>query len=405
MPTFVFEAHDSEGRLIEGKITERNELRALERLRKAKAGLEVRSLRLTSPTGPTAWVAKLQRVSKYDLARVFRILALALSSGVGIARGVRMLADSSMGPRMQAALEAVERDLHAGARLSQALLRHPSVFPRDVVGALKVSEGTGGLDQALGYIADALEREAERAQRLASALAYPAVLVVLSVAMIGGMLVFFLPRMAEAIRSFGVEPALPTRLLLAVTDFLSNGATMALIAESVLFALGMGYLWLQSEDGRQWWDESVLKVPLLERVVQSAALSRLAHSLAMSARCGMSLSQALGLASGTLGNRVLDAEVGRVKEFVVHGATLAQAIRAQPHLDQTFAIMVGVAEESGQLEDAMVRLHRIYDERLDHVLDLATSLVEPLVMAFMGGVVGITAVAFLLPLAQLVRSL
>lgn len=405
MPTFVFEAQDNEGRLIEGKITERNEVRALERLRKAKAGLEVRALRLTSPTGPAAWLAKLQRVSKYDLARVFRILALALHSGVGMARGVRMLADASMGPRMQAALEAVERDLHAGARLSQALSRHPSVFPRDVVGALKVSEGTGGLDQALGYIADALEREAERARRLASALSYPAVLVVLSVAMIGGMLAFFLPRMAEAIRSFGVEPALPTRILLGLTDFLANGATMALIAESVLFAVGMGYLWLQSEDGRQWWDESVLKVPVLSKVVQSAALSRLAHSLAMSARCGMSLSQALGMSAGTLGNRVIDAEVARVKEFVVHGATLAQAVRAQPHLDQTFAIMVEVAEESGQLEDAMVRLHRLYDERLDHVLDLATSLVEPLVMAFMGGVVGLTAVAFLLPLAQLVRSL
>lgn len=405
MPTFVFEALDNEGRLIEGKITERNEVRALERLRKSKAGLDIRFLRKTSPTGPAAWVARLQRVSKYDLARVFRILALALTSGIGIARGVRMLADASMGPRMQEALESVERDLHAGARLSQTMARHPSIFPRDVIGALKVSEGTGGLDQALVYIADALEREAERSQRLTAALSYPAVLVVLSVAMIAGMLIFFLPRMGEAIRSFGVEPALPTRLLLAVTDFVSNGATMALIAETFLFAVGMGYLWLQSEDGRQWWDESVFKVPILRLVVQSACLSRLAHSLAMSARCGMSLSQALGLAAGTLGNRVIDAEVARVKEFVVHGATLAQAVKAQPHLDRTFSTMVDVAEESGQLEDAMVRLQRIYDERLDHVLDLATSIVEPLVMAFMGGVVALTAVAFLLPMAQLVRSL
>lgn len=400
MPTFHFEARDERGVDIVGTVVERDEAAGLARLRSSQPGVRVLSMR------PVGLPRALERgVAREELARMLRQLGLAVTAGLDLARGTAVLAGSGFSPRLTRVLVQLEEDLYAGAHFSLALARHPELFNPQVVAMAAMGEKSGNLSRVLDRAGLMLEKEADRVHRLRAALTYPALLMLGAIAMVAALLVFFLPKMALALRSFHGDPPLITRLLLTAGDMAGSPVWIALVVETVVFICGMAWLWLRSEAGRAWRDTALLSVPVVARVVNAIGMSRLADSLGLMIRSGIPIDQALQHAQGAVGNRRLARIIADARQYILNGTTLAQALRAQPGFDVGFASMVEIGESSGRMERILEQLQQMYDDQLELTLETAASLIEPLVLAFMGLVVGAAVIAFILPMAQMVQTL
>lgn len=404
MLVYRFRASSSSN-LLEGEVLALSPAKALERIRRVDPQLEFETVKLDMRATVSNWVERWFPIPGLELSQFFRQLYLLFTAGIELSKAVRVLAESCPYPRLRNALFEIDRGIHEGNMFSDMLKRYPRLFPPFVAGMLAVGEQTGTFQETVDRAATLLEKDYDRFRRVQSALVYPAFLLIASLGLFGAMILIFLPKMAEVLNSMGSDMPLGVQLLLGAGRALSDGTLVGVMLMGLAAAVAILLLWLQTPAGRYQRDAALLRIPVLNRVFRSLALSRFSYSMCLVVRSGMPMSMAMRLLSDAVGNQVIARSIEAARERLEDGDSLSESLEWEEFFAGLFRHMVEVGEESSRLDAMLDYIQRIYTEELDLTLDTATQLIEPIILTVMGVLVGGLVIAFMLPLSHMVSRL
>ncbi|MEN3308593.1 MAG: type pilus assembly protein PilC [Micromonosporaceae bacterium] len=387
MIRFAYRATAPDGRPVSG-VTKADSRSAAE-LTLYRGAL--RDIRLTEKKGPLHVELTSPRVKREEVMHLSRQLGAFIRAGLPMIDAVHILGEEATNSSVRRMMREVEEGLRAGERLSDCIERHPKIFPEFYRGILRSAELTGQLDSVLDQLARYLERDLEARRRVKSALIYPMMIVIMSVVTVTVLSSFVLPRFKTFFASLDAKLPLPTRMLLAFTDFLTQW-WWALMVGAGAVALAI-YLALLTEGGRYARDRLFLAVPVVGTAIEFTLVERFCRILSAMAGAGVSLPEALRVATNSLRNRVFTRSLAGVREAMLEGEGLARPLANTGVFPTIAARMMRVGEETGTLETQLEVTARYYDGELDYKLKRLTALFEPVVIVVMGLIVGFVAVA------------
>jgi type IV pilus assembly protein PilC len=331
------------------------------------------------------------RVKRGEVMHLSRQLSAFVRAGLPLIEAVHTLGVESGNSSLRKIMADVEQGLHRGDSLSSCFDRHPRTFPAYYRGILRSAELTGQLDTVLDQLAKYLERDLEARRRINQALTYPAMIAVLAIFTVVVLAGFVLPRFRTFFKGLNANLPLAPRILLAITDFVVGWwwAVLGGVVAAVLIVL----LALQSKAGRYAWDRFLLGIPVIGGTVRYVLVERFCRVLASMAAAGVSMPEALHVATDSLRNVVFIRSLARVNEEMLEGQGLAVPLSRTRLFPATAARMIRVGEETGTLEAQLEVTARYYEGELDYKLKQLTALFEPAIIIAVGVVVGFVAIA------------
>ncbi|HEV2440277.1 MAG TPA: type II secretion system F family protein [bacterium] len=402
MPVFVYRGRDQAGRLIEGSLEAESERVVVAQLRE-RGYLPTMLREQVSAPSVAAQVRRMVNVPRRDLVLFTRQLATMISAGLPLLSGLEVTARQTDTARFREVLEGVRAGIEAGGSLSGEMAKYPVVFSDLYVNLIQAGEAAGALDRVLLYIADYLERDLELIQRIKSTAVYPLIVLGTAVA-VGFFAVFFvLPRLLEFMRGLPIALPWPTRVLLGVTAA-SQRYWYAFLAAPVAIVVAITAL-LQDRGGRALVDRILLRTPLFGRLILKISLARFARMFAMIARSGVPLVQGMEIVARSAGNSVITTAAEAAAARVRQGEPVAAALSASDVFPPMLWRMVAVGEQAGGLEDVLDKVADYYERDVDNTMRQLASLIEPVMVVLVGGVVAFIAVAILMPLWRLIGTL
>jgi type II secretory pathway component PulF len=401
VPLYRYRAQDVAGSAQRGVLEAADLDQAVERVRRlglvpirlepqgAGGGAGLRGL-------PELWK---KRVEARDLILFTRQLETMLDSGLPLLAALETLHQQSAHPRLGPAIDRVRADVEQGSTLTEALRKHPRVFPALFVSLIHAGEEGGLIVPMLDRVASLLEYEAETRQRIRSATFYPSLIVAELGAAFLILIRFVLPRFASLFRKFGAELPLPTRVLIGLSDFIDH--QWALVLTALAGGVVAAALWTSTERGRRWVDRRLITMPILGPIFLKTAMSRVCRVLSALIAGGTPVVQALEVVRGVAGNRIVADDLETMRTGVVAGTGLAESLRGTRNFPPLVLKMMAVGEETGALDRMLLRVSRYYDQDVDYLVRNLSSAIEPVLLGVLGGVVLFTALAVFLPLWNL----
>lgn len=347
---------------------------------------------------PKAWQP---RVQPEDMMMFSRQLHTLLRAGVPILRALAGLQDSSVNPKMKETLGNVRHSLESGIELSICFAQQGGVFDNFYIAMVRVGEMTGRLDDVFMRLFKHLEFEQFMRQQVKAALRYPSFVISAMVVAIGVINALVVPAFAGVFKSFNATLPLPTRMLIASSEFtLHFGWLLGLLTVGGVLALKR---WIAKPDGRLAWDHFKLRVPLAGRIVQKATLSRFARSLSLALKSGVPIEQALSVVSQTVDNAYISRKVDGMREAVERGDTILRAAMATGVFTPVVLQMIAVGEETGAVDELMEEIAELYTNDVQYELKTLSQQIEPVLIVFLGVLVLVLALGVFLPLWDLGR--
>jgi type II secretory pathway component PulF len=350
------------------------------------------------------WTFKSSRVPFAALEDFTRSLSSLLTAGVPLSRGLTILYKECS----NAAAAAKWKELHDlvidGVALAEAMNRSPGTFPRVYVAMVEAGEAGGFLDVVLGQIADFQAREKELRAKVSAALMYPAVLLFLAVAVVIFLLVFFIPRFQTLFEGFDAALPLITQIIVGVSDTIRHYGIYVLAAIGV--AIYFGRDWLRRDSGRRAWETAMLRLPVIGPLAAQIAMARFCRMLGTLLGAGVSLMNGLNVARRSLGYQTLIDLISDSTERVKKGESLASSLgNCRTIFTGSTLEMISVAEESGRLDQELVRLASVTEVTLDRQLKTAVSLAEPLMLFVIAAFIGLIFIGMVLPIFTIQDSI
>jgi type IV pilus assembly protein PilC len=387
VPKFSYHAVEVDGRAVKG--TEKGESRgAVELLLYDR---ELRDIQVAEKKSVLQSELSGPRVKRADLMHLSRQMAAFVRAGLPILAAVHSIAEESPNSSVRRIMHDIEDGLRSGDRFSDCLDRHPKVFPDFYRGIVRSAELTGELDTVLSRLAVYIERDLEARRRIQSASIYPAVIFLMSLVTITVLATFVLPKFKVFFRSLDAKLPLATRMLLAITDFLTEW-WLALIGGFVLIAVTLSLI-LLTESGKYARDKLVLAVPVVGTTIQYALVERFCRILASMVSAGVALPEALNVAINSLHNRVYLRALSGVNNAMLEGQGIATPLMRSQLFPTTAVQMLRIGEDTGSLDVQLEFTAQYYETELDYKLKKLTSLFEPIIIIVMGLVVGFVAIA------------
>jgi len=331
------------------------------------------------------------RVKRAEVMHLSRQLGAFIRAGLPLIEAVHTIGADADNSSVRRMMLSVEQGLRRGDRLSDCLDRHRNIFPEFYRGIVRSAELTGQLDTVLDQLARYLERDLDARRKVKSAMVYPSAIAVMAVVTIVVLATYVLPRFKTFFASLDAKLPLPTRMLLAVTDFLSN-YWWALLGGITVLA-GALVITVHTSSGRYFIDRVLLRIPVLGSTMQYVLVERFARILSSMVGAGVNLPDALRVATESLRNQVFVRALHGVGEAMLRGEGLAAPLAATRIFPGTASRMIRVGEETGTLDDQLAATAKYYEGELDYKIKKLTSLFEPLVIVVMGGLVGFVAIA------------
>jgi type IV pilus assembly protein PilC len=397
--TYQYKVRDRSGNLVSGTLVADNERLVLDRLREMgytplEVGKERKGLNLEINLRPAK--VKLKELSVFS-----RQFATMVNSGLPILRGLAILADQTDSKELARVLGAVRMDVEQGASLSAAMAKHPKVFNDLYIAMIKSGETGGVLDDVLLRLAALLEREVHLRQKIKSAMTYPIAVVALVVLIMSAMLLFVVPQFKSIYGQLGGTLPLPTRILLSLSDAMKKyWYVVILLAVAARFVFRR---YKRTAAGREMVDSLKLRVPIFGSLFHKTALSRFSSTLGMLLRSGVPILQALDIVSDTVNNRVIAKAVADVQASVREGESIAKPLSKHSVFPPMVVQMLAVGEETGQIDTMLDKVATFYDNEVEASVDALTSLIEPLLIAIIGGAVGAAVIALYMPMFNIIK--
>ncbi len=403
MPQFAYKAKSADGNVVSGTLQAESERSALDSLgRMGVFPLEIASSQEAASKGSAGEVAPRRvsrRIGSGDLALVTRQLADLLRAGVPLNRALRILSEQTSNLDLSNTLADIEKQISGGATLHEALARHPKVFPGLFVSMVRAGETGGFLEDCLLRLAIFIEKDQELKSRVASALAYPVLLIVIGAGAIGFLMVFFIPRFSEIFKKMGDNLPLPTQIVMSTSYFFRDQWIFVLLG---VVALALGWNRLSATlGGRRVIDRVKVRLPLFGDIVRKNAVSRFTRTLGTLLKSGVPILGALSISKEAMGNRVLQDDIDEASAGVKQGRSLAEILRNSRTFPRMVVDMIAVGEESGNLDEVLVNIAESFDIQVERAVRVFVALFEPALLLFMAALVGFIVISMLLPVFSL----
>ncbi len=396
--TFEYQVRDNSGKMVAGTLVADNQELVIERLR--EMGMVPVKVRIQkSALGRD--INFRRSVKLKDLAIFSRQFATMVNAGLPILRALSVLEGQTTSHVLKKAIEAVRVDIERGSSLSVAMAKHPKVFSKLYVSMVRSGEMGGILDAVLLRLSQNLERDVTLRNRIRSAMTYPIVVLGFVTLILIAMLVFIVPQFKSIYAGLHGTLPLLTRILLTVSDVIRHDfLIVAVILAGVWYALRR---YKKTELGRKQLDRLKLKVPVFGPLFLKTALSRFARTLGVLNKSGVPILQSLEIVSDTVNNSLVKEAVLDVQESVKQGESLARPLKSHKIFPPMVVQMLAVGEETGSLDIMLEKVGDFYDDEVTTMVDQLTSLIEPIMIAMVGGVVGIAVVALYLPMFNIIN--
>lgn len=399
MTVFSYKASDMSGKVVKGTFEAETEDGVVKRLQGmgyipiqiAPAGAAERGLQLDVGAGLGRLLG---RVSRRDVLQFTQDLAAMLASGLPVDRALTILQDVTEKPRMRDVVAEVRKSVQGGSYLSDAMARHPEAFSDFYVSMVRAGEAGGVLDAVLERLGTFLESSQELVDYIKSALVYPLFLVFVGGVSIIILMTYVIPRFAVIFEDLGGAIPPSTRLLLGTSDLL-RGYWWALLPGVAVAVLGF-LRYARTPGGKAQLDRLKLRLPLVGELIRKVETARFARTLGTLVRSGVPILQALSLVRDTIGNTVISRAMGRVHERVQEGERMSRPLGESGHFPTMAVQMITVGEESGRLEEMLLRVADNYEKLVRNLVKRLISMLEPALILVMGVVVGFIVISMLM---------
>jgi type IV pilus assembly protein PilC len=394
--TYNYSVRDRQGKIVSGKLEAESQAAVAAKLKQmgyAPVSISQHKAGMQTEINIPGFGKK---VKLKDLAVMTRQFAVMINSGLSLLRSLTILAEQSENKELARVLGEVRNDVEVGTALSAAMAKHPAVFPPLMVNMTKAGEVGGFLDSVLLQIAENYEAEVKLRGKVKSAMTYPVVVFVIAILAVVGMLLFIVPVFAKMFEDLGGELPAPTKILVFLSDAMKVIAPLGLVGTIVFFAT-WGKV-KQKDVVRNVVDPLKLKLPVFGKLFQKIALSRFSRNLGTMLRSGVPILQSLDIVASTTGNVVLERAVRDVQESVRSGESLAKPLENHPVFPSMVVQMMAVGEDTGALDDMLHKISDFYDQEVEATTEALTSLIEPLMIAVLGGIIGSMIIALYMPI-------
>ncbi len=392
---FLWEGTDQRNQKAKGELAARTELVARAELR--RQGIRLSKIRKK----PRAlFTPRQQKITPKEIALFSRQLATMLSAGVPLVQAFDIVGRGHENPSMQDLLLRIKADVEGGNPLAESLGRHPAYFDALFCNLVRAGEQAGVLETLLHKIADYKEKTESIKGKIRKALTYPAAVLVIAVLVTAILLIFVVPQFEDLFKGFGADLPAFTRLVIDLSKFVQAWWYLAL-GQFILAIYVFVQFKRKSEAFNHGLDRLVLQIPKVGPIIHKAAISRFARTLATMSAAGVPLVDALLSVAGATGNYVYASAVLAMREEVSTGTQLQSSMRDAGLFPNMVVQMVAIGEESGSLDSMLEKVAEFYEEEVDNAVDSLSSLIEPMIMAILGIVVGGLVVAMYLPIFKL----
>lgn len=402
MARFTYRVWDHAGRLETG-VVEADSPRVAAASLQARGYLVSDLLEQEQVTGAVRQAQRFFRVNRRDLVLFTRQLATMIAAGLPIVTALRVLEDQTVHRRFREIVAAVRTGIERGGTLSGEIAKYPEAFVDFYVNAVRSGEVSGVLDTSLTYLADYLEREYDLVQRVRTAATYPLLVLAFTLLVAGAAVLFIVPIFVQVFASFRVALPLVTRVMLRASQ-LVRGFWWVGLAGLGGMAIGASAA-RRTEAGQRLVDTAMLRLPVLGPLVLRLALARFGHAMAVVIRSGIPILEGLAVVATALGNRIVGREFEAAREGMRAGQSMAQALQRQSLIPPMVVQMVRVGEETGAMEDVLNKVAEFYEREVDNTVKRFASVIEPILIVCVGGVVALVALAVLLPIWTLIATL
>ncbi len=394
--TYTYRGKDAAGKKVSGSVDGASEAAATMRLR--SMGIQPETVRAAG-TGLNKEISLggmfQKKVGLKDLAVMSRQLATMISSGLALMRALSILAEQSENPKLGQTIDEVRKDVEGGLSLSDAISRHPLTFPPLFINLVRAGETGGFLEESLKSVAENYEKEVKLRGTIKSALTYPVVVLIMAILGMIGMIVFIVPVFKAMFEGLGGELPLPTQFLVVLSEsapFWLPALVIALVAFSIWWGKNK-----HRPEVRNVVDPLKLKAPVFGQLAKKIAIARFTRNFGTMMKSGVPILQALSIVGATSGNYVIEKALVNVQESVRQGKSIAAPLADEPVFPSMVTQMISVGEDSGSLETMLSKISDFYDAEVESTTEQLTALIEPLMIAFMGVLLGGMIVALYLP--------
>jgi type IV pilus assembly protein PilC len=423
MPAFIYKAQTKDGRTVNGTFEGADKEALVAAL--TRQGAKPITIRLASES-ETLKRAKKGKVKLRELVIFTRQLSTMVSAGVPLTRSLATLQEQAESKYFKEVIGNIAKDVESGVSLGDAFAKYPNVFSEVFVNMVKAGEAGGILDSILKRVASQTEKDATIRKKIKGAMTYPMVLMVITIAAFFGLMIFVIPKIGAILKDLGGPNAkLPiyTQALLDISSFCLSKSIIQHIPlismipgvnqiPNLVFLAGLFVFigirvlrYIRTPKGKLQFHTLLLKTPVIKDIITKVAVARFARTFSALTSAGVSVLEALEVTGGAIGNKVIENELKDAAKEVRNGKPLSEPISKSPHFPSIVAQMLAVGEETGQLDTVLVKVADFYEEEVDTIIDSLSSIIEPVMIVIMGGMVGLIAASVMGPITSLSQNI
>lgn len=398
MPVYRYVAKNLKGETMDGEY-EAVSLDALEQMLRTKGYFLVESRIKGSEFTLSGMYSK---INAKDIAVFCRQFAVILNSGITILEAVGILRDQASKKRMREILDDVYNELQKGRVLSEAIMPYDDLFPEFMKNMIRVGEASGSLDTILNQLADYYENDYKIRRKIKSAMTYPAILGVLTVAVVILLMVAVLPMFSDMLTGMGGNLPGITVFLMSVSRFMVDNLLLILAIAIVLIILFSYYV--RTEGGRLWFDGLKLRLPVVKNTVLKTVTARFARSMSILLKSGIPIVNAMEIMQDLIGNRAVEEKFRGATDEIQEGKGIAGPMRRLEIFPPLLIHMIVVGESTGELDEMLGRTAGFFDEEVEEAIEKAVSMIEPAMIVIMAAVVGVIILSVMLPMVSIMET-
>lgn len=395
MANFSYTVKDKSGRDLKGTMEAVSEAEVLEALH--KQDLIIVSIEpIKTKAGKRA---KTGRVKLDDIVIFSRQLATMIDAGISLVQCLGILSEQIESPGLKTAVSLVQRDIEGGMNFCDSLSKHPNIFSGFFVNMVKAGETSGMLAEVLDRLATYSEKTAALNRKIRTSLIYPAVVVTIAILITSVLLIKVVPTFKGIFESLGGKLPLPTLILIAISDLFRRWLIVIVV---ILICLGVVFKrYIGTKNGRYNFDKQKLRFPILGNLFRKVAIAKFSRTFATLIKSGVSVMGALDIVATTSGNKVVEESIMGCRSSVREGETIAKPLSKTGVFPPMVTRMISVGEQTGQLEKMLSKIADFYEDQVDAAVSGLTSMIEPLVIVFLGVIIGGIVLALFLPIFKI----
>lgn len=338
-----------------------------------------------------------------DIAIFCRQFATIIQAGVSIMQALDLLIEQMNKPAMKNALVVVYEEVKKGKTFSEGLKATNGAFPEFLINMIKVGELSGNLDDVMNRMAEYYEKDTKVRRKVKGAFTYPIAILVVTIGVVIFLINNVVPTFVGMMSSSGGELPAPTQFILGLSKFMKNNGLISLVV--VVAAVVGCVFWGKTPNGQRFFDGLVLKMPVIKGVMQKVLAARFARTMSILITSGIPIVQSLEILKSILGNKLVEDSLEKVSDDIKKGRGFAKPISEIPYFPRMLTQMIGIGEETGSLDTMLTKTADMYDDEVDSAITQATTLIEPMIIVVIGGVVGFVVLAMIMPVFSLYDSM